>query len=170
MIWSIDGLEWNVPCQIERTSEMTPSEISGMLLDKSYFNDVVATYLSYSVAIAVPLNMPGEYENLYDIITEPVESHTFVLPYGQSNVEIVGRVTSVSDQYVYMDGSKNYWKGFKFTVQSNFPTKEKELEQILEHGMSPMPSTIGLEDGATFTWDATESEWNVVPDADEEYF
>ena len=42
MIWSIDGLEWNVPCQIERTSEMTPSEISGMLLDKSYFNDVVA--------------------------------------------------------------------------------------------------------------------------------
>ena len=173
MIWSIDGLEWTIPCQIERTSEITPSEISGMLLDKSYFNDIVATYLSYDVAIAVPFTMLGEYENLYDIITEPVESHVFVLPYGQADIEIVGRVTSVSDQYVYMDKNKNYWKGFRFTVQSNYPTKEKVLEDVLEHGMSPMPSTIGIEDGAAFIWDAEEGVWHVSTDyrdVDEVYY
>ena len=170
MIWSIDGLEWTIPCQVERTSEMRASEISGVLLDKSYFNDVIGTYIKYNISIAVPLNMTQEYENLYDLITQPVESHDFVLPYGQTTVTITGRVTDVSDQYVYIDGQKNYWKGFRFSVLSNHPTKEVELNEVLSHGMNPMPSTIGVEDGSVFTWDATEGEWQVVQDADEEYY
>ena len=167
MIWMIDGLAWNVPCQIERTAEMRASEISGVLLDKSYFNDVVGTYMKYTISIAVPFTMAKVYEDLYDMITEPVESHSFVIPYGQTTVSITGRVESVSDSYVYMDGSRNYWKGFKFTVISNYPTKEEELNSVLERGISPMPSTIGVEDGATFTWDADEGEWVTVSDADE---
>lgn len=170
MIWSIDGFEWSVPCKVERTAEMRPSEISGVLLDKSYFNDVIGTYMRYTVAIAVPMTMAAEYEELYDLITNPAESHTFVLPYGQTTLQVVGRVESVSDEYMYMDGKRNYWNGFKFTVISNYPTKEEELNEILERGMSPMPATIGIEDGAAFTWNETEGEWDVIRDVDEEYY
>jgi hypothetical protein len=35
----LDGMSWDIPCDIERIAEMKASEISGMLLDKSYFND-----------------------------------------------------------------------------------------------------------------------------------
>lgn len=173
MIWSIDGLEWTVPCQVDRTAEMRPSEISGVLLDKTYFNDVIGTYMSYEVSIAVPMSMAKEYEDLYDLIITPVSGHTFVLPYGQSTVTIVGRVASVSDQYHYMDGKRNYWLGFKFTVVSNHPTKEEDLETVLSHGMDPMPSTIGIEDGAAFIWDAEEGVWHVTTDyrdVDEVYY
>jgi hypothetical protein len=153
-------------------AEMRSSDISGVLLDKSFFNDVIGTYMQYTVSVAVPLRLAQKFEELYDLITEPVESHVFVLPYGQTTIQIVGRVGSVSDTYMYMDGKRNYWNGFKFTVISNYPTKEQELGDVLEHGMSPMPSTIGIEDGATFTWDDTEGVWNVAAyrDADEVYY
>ena len=166
-IWSIDGLTWEIPCQIERTSEMRPSDISGVLLDKTYFNDVIGTYLNYEISIAVPLDMVKEYENLYELITQPVDSHTFVLPYGQSTITVIGRVASVSDKYVYMDRNRNYWKGFTFTVVSNHPTKEMELGNVLTRGMSSMPSTVGIADGATFRWNESEHVWEVVPPADE---
>ncbi len=170
MIWSIDGLEWTVPCQVDRTAEMRASEISGVLLDKTYFNDVVGTYMSYEVSIAVPMSMAKEYEDLYDLIITPVSGHTFVLPYGQSTITIVGRVASVSDQYHYMDGRRNYWLGFKFTVVSNHPTKEEDLNTVLSYGMDPMPSTIGIEDGAAFAWNDTDGVWEAISDSDEVYY
>lgn len=159
MTWSIDGLEWSVPCQVERTSEMRSSEISGVLLDKSYFNDVIGTYLSYTVSVAVPISKLQEYESLYELLTEPSASHTFVLPYGQSTAVVVGRVASVSDEYHFLDNNRTYWLGLKFTVMSNYPSKEEDLSTVLSRGIDPMPSTVGIEDGATFTWNATDGAW-----------
>ena len=36
MYFSVDGMEWNFPVDIERVAEVTASEISGMLLNKTY--------------------------------------------------------------------------------------------------------------------------------------
>ena len=49
MSFSIDGLEWQYPCQITREAKLTASDISGMMLDKSYFNDCGALRLGGSV-------------------------------------------------------------------------------------------------------------------------
>lgn len=172
MIWSMDGLEWDVPCQIERKAEMTASEISGMLLDRTYFNDVIGTYLAYDVAIAVPFGQEDVYTDLYEAITKPVDAHEFVFPYNQQTIQVTGRVASVSDQYVYIDGKRNYWKGFKFTCVSIHPTKEMSLDEVITRGMSPIPSHINIPDGSVFVWDASEGRWieTVYKIADEEYY
>ena len=161
MIWSVDGIEWNIPCKIERTAEITASEISGALLDKTYFNDVLGTYMKYDISIAVPFGMEDVYTEIYETLAEPIDAHTFILPYNQSTVTIIGRVESISDQYVYINGAKNYWKGFSFTVISNHPTKEVTLSEVLERGMSPEPSFVDLPDGALYMWD-NETGWNMV--------
>ena len=172
MIWSIDGIEWSIPCQITRTAEMAASDISGVLLDKTYFNDVLGTYMKYDIAIAVPFGMEDDYTDLYETVTSPVDAHEFILPYGQTTIAITGRVASVSDQYVYMDGTRNYWKGFSFTVIANHPTKENSLGDVITRGMSPMPAHVIIPDGAIYEWDAQEGTWSRIEleDADEEYF
>ena len=172
MIWSIDGIEWEIPCQIQRTAEMTASDISGVLLDKTYFNDVLGTYMKYDIAIAVPFGMEDEYTDLYETVTSPVDAHEFILPYGQTTIQITGRVSSVSDQYVYMDETRNYWKGFAFSVISNHPTKQNDLGDVVTVGMSPMPTQINIPDGSIYEWDAEDGEWlpTEYTDADEEYF
>ena len=172
MIWSIDGIEWNIPCQIERTAEMTASEISGVLMNRTYFNDVLGTYMKYTVAIAVPFGMEDVYTDIYETITTPVDAHEFVLPYNQQTIQITGRVESVSDQYVYIDRNRKYWKGFKFSVIANHPTKEMTLSEVLERGMSPMPPYINIPDGTVYAWDAASGKWIVTTykNADEEYY
>ena len=72
-MFTVDGMQWTFPCDIERVSEITASCISGMLLDKSYFNDVIGTFLTYSITLVVPFGEEATYATLYEIITEPVE-------------------------------------------------------------------------------------------------
>ena len=149
-MFTIDGITWDYPCSIERVAEMTPSEISGMLLDKSYFNDVIGTYMQYTIRMAVPLDNRDKYETIYEALTEPVEGHTFVLPYNYSTITIVGRVESISDVYVRLPNGGAYWKGIQFTVVANSPSKEMGLTETITRGRSPMPDSATVEVGDVY--------------------
>lgn len=139
MSFTIDGKTWNYPCQIERVSEVKSSDLSNLLLDKSYFNDVLGTWLKYSLTLAVPFGNESDYYAIYDALTAPVEGHTFVLPYNSTTVQITGRVSSVSDAFVIMPNG-NYWKGTRFEILSNEPVKKTELGAVVTTGRSPIPS------------------------------
>lgn len=126
----VDGMTWQVPCAIVRTAEVMPSDVSGYLLDKTYLNDVIATYMQYEVTMAVPPEMVDEYNELYEVLTQPVSGHQFVLPYGSDTIETEARVENVRDVYVLI-GGRQYWKGVEFTVISNRPIKEGSLEEAM---------------------------------------
>ena len=137
MSFTIDGITWEYPCQIERVSEIKASDLSGLLLDKSYFNDVLGVWLKYSLTLAVPFGNEADYYAIYETLTKPVPSHVFVLPYNGSIVSITGRVASVSDAWVLMPNG-NYWKGTRFEIISNEPTKRAELGTVIANGVSPV--------------------------------
>jgi len=151
-MFTIDGLTWDVPCKIERTAEMTASDISGLMLDRSYFNDVLGTYMSYTVSMAVPLDMRDEYAQIYEAITNPVDGHTLVLPYNNGTIEIIARIANISDVYVRLAGGQNYWKGIRFTAIANGPTKEMELGEVIARGMSPLPDVSGPREGDIYIY------------------
>lgn len=154
---TIDGYEWDVPCDIGREAEVTPSEISGLMLDRSYFNDVLGTYMRYDVTLAVPPSREADYATLYETLTDPVDAHMFVLPYNQSTITLTARVESVQDVLVYTTSHKQLWKGIKFTVIANHPTKAMSLGQVIERGKSPLPEVIGLPIGTLYV--LTEDGW-----------
>ena len=157
MSWSIDGIEWETPCNILRTAEITASEISGLLLDKTYFNDVLGTYMLYEVGIAVPFGKEDDYTQIYEALTAPKASHTFVFPYNQDTVTFVGRVQDVKDAFVRIPGGPKYWKGCTFTAIANHPTKTMSLTEVLSVGVTPYPSQVSLEIGSI--WELTEYGW-----------
>ena len=140
MSFSIDGLEWNYPCKIERVAEVTASELSGLLLDKSYFNDVLGTWMKYNLTIAVPFGNEPDYNSIYEQLIQPVSGHTFVFPYNSGTITVTGRVTTVSDAWVKMPGNNNYWKGTRFEIIANTPSKTEELGEVVSAGNSPNPT------------------------------
>lgn len=158
-IWSIDGVEWTVPCKITRTAEVKASQISGILLNKAYFNDVLGTYMQYEIAIAVPLDQRPTYTAIYEKLTEPVDGHAFVLPYNTTTLQLTARVTNIKDIYVWLAGGGTYWKGIQFTIIGNNPTKTITLSQAINRGMTPLPAPMSPEDGDTYTYNATTGEW-----------
>ena len=155
MFFSVDGMEWNFPCDIDRVSEVTASDISGMLLNKSYFNDVIGTFLRYSITLVVPFGSESAYAELYEVLTDPVDAHAFVLPYNEGNINITGRVENISDVYRKLANGRYHWRGIKFDVISNNPTKTHTLGEAITRGMSPIPDVSGAEEGDTYTYNGT---------------
>lgn len=184
MIWSIDGFEWDFPCTVERTAEIQASDISGLLLDKTYFNDVLATYMKYDIRIEVPFNRIDEYNELYDkFLIAPVSAHEFVLPYVGGSITVVGRIDNISDVYVRTKGGGIHWNGIQFTVIGSHPTKDviytagskneqyKDVihnNKIVTFGIPDFPtqSEVSVSDVYIYTSEG----WSVLPDAEDYYY
>lgn len=169
MILTVDGVGYDLIANVKRKAEMRPSEISGLMLDKTYFNDVIGMYLSYDVEISVPYGKEGEYAELYEVLSDPVDGHTFVLPYNQETVEITARVEVISDAYHHHNSKGvHYWRDTVFTITANHPTKEYTLGEMVERGLTPLPSVVDVEDGAIYEYH-TGSGWQeiTIEDADE---
>lgn len=169
-MFTVDGMHWTFPCDIERVAEVTASELSGMLLNKNYFNDVIGTYLAYTITIVVPIGAESEYSKLYDILTEPVDAHAFILPYNQGSINITGRVQNVSDVYRRMADGSIHWKGIKFSVVSNSPSKTHTLGQVISRGISQMPDVSVKPINAIYQYDGTNWVPVELDDADEKFY
>ena len=159
-MFTVDGVAWSIPCDITRISEVRMSAISGTLLNGQIFNDPEGTYLQYEVSLCPnPRNM-GEYYALYDILTEPVEGHTFTLPYNEGTVEITGCCKPIRDNYVRRADGTPYWSGVTFSIQSNGPTKEVNLQRAIKRGLTPLPDVQTPQIGDTYTY--TQNGWSRV--------
>lgn len=169
-MFTVDGMLWDFPCDIDRTSEMTASEISGMLLNKQYFNDVIGTYLRYTVTLVVPFGKENQYSRLYEILTDPVDAHTFVMPYNRGNITITGRVENINDLYIKMPDGNVHWKGITFDVASNAPTKTHTLGEAIQRGLAPMPEVGGAQTGVLYEFDGSSWQEVDLENADEKAY
>lgn len=155
---SVDETSWDVPCDVQRTADVTPSKISGMMLDKTYLNDVIGTYMSYSITLAVPPSMEYQYAQLYEILTAPVDGHRFILPYNEGMVAITARVEQVKDVLVWTRTNRQYWRGISFDVIANHPTKTMELGEVLLRGLQEVPN-VTLPSGGGMVYDDLDVEY-----------
>lgn len=123
-MFSIDGVEYDVFCDIEREAEIKASEVSGMLLNKHYYNDVLATYIKYTITLAIPVTKMAQYATLYEVLIDPVAQHRIVLPYNNTFIGFDGRIEVVSDQYYDPTGrNQGVWRGTQFDFMVNAPVR-----------------------------------------------
>lgn len=99
------------------------SDISGSLLNKTYFSDVEGTWLTYEVRIPVKWGEEAAYDALYEVLTNAVGEHSFIMPYAQGTVSFTGRIKQIKDKpYKGCNGS-TYWLADTFQFISNTPYK-----------------------------------------------
>lgn len=151
-MFMIDNTEWPYPVDITRNAEIRSSDVSGEMLDGSYYNDVLGTYMNYTVKVVGPLNRRSELYILYEMLATPVPDHTFVLPYNNDTVIVVGRIEGISDVYVRLANGEQYWRGLQFNIIANTPSKEVTAAGIVSRGRSLMPSFPDVSEGDTYTW------------------
>lgn len=159
----IDGLSFDVKVEVRRTARIESSEISGDMLDLSYFNDVKGTFYDYDVTLKYPLYDRDKYTSLYEALTAPVDGHRFILPYNHSTVDVTARVESVPDQWVERDNGRTFWQALQFTARANHPTRVNTLGEAITRGRTPLPDIASATIGDTYTmtvngWQRTEFE------------
>lgn len=170
MSWSIDGMSWDIPCTIERVAEITSSEISGMLMNKQYFNDVLGTWMRYTVSLAIPKGREADYDTLYEILTSPADGHVCVFPYNQSEISITARIEVVSDKYVKLPRDRSTWRAIKFEAIANHPSKEMDLDQVITTGLTPLPDAPSATIGDTYEWTSYGWIQRYYENADDKYY
>lgn len=164
---TIDGVEYDVKCEIVRTAKISASDISGLMLDKTYFNDVLGTFMEYEIAFTHPLYRQGTYSEIYEALTKPVPYHTFELPYNQATVQLTARVEVVEDEFVKLENGMVFWKNLSFVVISSAPTKTMSLTEAISNGLPPYPPVENPDVGDAYQYfDDGWEEIDGLPDAD----
>lgn len=151
-MFMIDGSAWEYPIDVTRNPDIRASEVSGEMLDGSYYNDVLGTYMNYTVKVVCPLNKRDKAATLYEALTAPVEGHTFVLPYGSGNIQIAARVEGVSDVYVCLPNGAQYWRGLQFDIIANHASRALSGAEIISRGRALMPEAAEHNEGDTWIW------------------
>ncbi len=136
----LDGIVWDVTPEIKRISKVKSSDLSGDMMDGSYFNDVEGQYVDFECKIGVPWYYNGgKYADFYEALAAPVDGHTLIMPYNEGMMQFTVRVEVVEDEYVRRPGGRNYWRNTTVKFISNGPTRFLDLDEVLTRGRAPLP-------------------------------
>ena len=142
MILQIDGLSYDVKCELTRTFTVNDSDISGKMMNGTYFHDVDGTYLEYEITFKYPLWNQAKYADIIGKLNEPI-----------------------ADDLLELENGAQYWRNTSFTITSIAPIKTPTLAGAVSRGMPPVPTISDPTIGATYTW--TGSAWVSVEDGDD---
>lgn len=125
-MFSIDGKEYDVSILfipeegIERKFNILDGNNAGRLQAKGkMYRDIIGTFFTYVIKIDTNRLDPQEYDELYETISDPnVDSHTPVVPYGQSSLTFEAYITSGSDKLSRRVNGINYWEGLSLEFVS----------------------------------------------------
>ena len=96
----------------------------GVTMDLRKHYDVKGTYYDYEVEFATKNMNVVDYDNLYEALTTPQESHTVIIPYGQTTLTFECRVSVASDNLIRSYNNFKKWGTLKVTFEALTPQKE----------------------------------------------
>lgn len=96
----------------------------GITMDLRKHYDVRGTYYDYEVELATQRMNVNDYDSLYEILTNPQESHTVTMPYGQSMLTFEARASVASDALIKSFNRFKKWGTLKVTFEALTPQKE----------------------------------------------
>jgi hypothetical protein len=111
---------------ISRSFRIKDGENAGDMLSGLYRRDMVGTYYDYEIQVEPDPQYPLDYDNFYQAISAPVNSHRITLPYGQSTITFDAMVTGGSDRYKGEVAKRKRWDGLQVQFTAIAPYREPE--------------------------------------------
>lgn len=90
----------------------------GTTLDGTEHRQALGVYFDYEVEIATKKCNVQEYDRLYEVLTDPVDEHTAILPYGQGTITIKCDISVSNDDVISDYNNFRRWSSLKITFQS----------------------------------------------------
>ena len=109
--------------KITRKSSISKESLGTTLDGRKHYN-INGTYYDYDVTFNTRAMNVVDYDRLYELITEPVEYHTVILPYGQSTITFIAHTKASTDSIIFNYTGKRKWGGFTVTFESLEPQRE----------------------------------------------
>lgn len=124
--FTLDGKTYNVivPMDgIQRSFEIRDGKAAGWAKSGRRRRDPQGTYFTYTMEIDTSMLSLEEYDSFFEAISDPVESHELIVPYGQETLTFEAAVYSGGDKLRRIGSGKNLWRGLSITFESIAPQK-----------------------------------------------
>ena len=127
-VFTIDGLNLRLwVTGLKRKFSVTDSPNSGRVQSQEMYRDITGTFYNYTMTIEPDRSNRADYDQFFEIVSAPVESHIMVFPYGQETLEFKAYVTGGEDNLKMekdSDGNTiNKWSGLSLDFVAMAPQR-----------------------------------------------
>lgn len=106
---------------LKRSFSVLDGENAGRVMTGDMDRDVIGTFYNYSAEIEPSELAKDEYDEFWEVVSAPVNSHKLVFPYAQGTIEFDAYVTTGSDNLELMGESFNRWGGMSLNFIAMAP-------------------------------------------------
>ena len=118
----IDGTEFLIPYKlIKRKADML-YKFAERTEDGKLHSELIGVYFNYTLEMAMSAYNPDEYANLWRTITEPVESHTVVMPDESGPLTFDAYFSNITDE-IYKERGTIETRNLAFSVIATSPAR-----------------------------------------------
>ena len=111
---TVDGTTYRVRIvynTLVRAFELREGQNAGEMLSDRYERDLRGTKFNYQMRVEPDPDYPADYDALYEVLSDPVDSHAVTVPYGQTTLSYQAMITDGSDTMGDMIGGIREWHG-----------------------------------------------------------
>ena len=133
-IFKLDGNFYDVIIPedgIERSFQILDDDTAGRTLSGAMQRSIIGTYYNYKIKMDTSRMDKASYDQMYELLTSPVDSHEIQVPFGQSTLTFDAYITSGNDtlhkvKRTYSNNAwtqENTWQG----LELNFIALEPQV-------------------------------------------
>lgn len=122
---TMDGKEYaNIHVtSLQRSFQVLDGENAGRVMTGEMDRDVIGTFYNFACEIDASRANREEYDEFWEAISAPVDSHVLSLPYAQGVMEFNAYVTNGADNLLTMFEDSNEWGELSFNFIAMEPQR-----------------------------------------------
>ena len=120
---TIDGSTYDVPIVDMQVSYEPLDKYAERTADGKQHREIIGVYAKYEVTFGISNANPSDYASLVDVLTEPTEFHTVILPTETGTLTDSFYFGPVRHTLYRVQGSNKYYKGLKVSIIPREPTR-----------------------------------------------
>ena len=110
-VFTMVGRTWNVRVMsLFENGEVLDSDKSGRGATGNMVRDIIGTYYNYTITVKPKKSHLNEYDEFWNAVTSPVESHQVSFPHNQSYLTFNAYITSASREIKIVTEDGFIWK------------------------------------------------------------
>ena len=122
----VDGVAYRVRVvfgSLEQSFSIVEGPNAGTSIKKRQIRDILGTSYGYTIKVERNPEFPDDFDDFYDTISAPVDSHTVEMPYGQDALSFEAAIYTGKMIYSGIRAGRKYWTGLEVSFSPIEPQR-----------------------------------------------
>lgn len=122
----VDGVAYRVRVvfgSLEQSFDIVEGPNAGTSIKKRKIRDILGTSYGYAMKVERNPEFPDDFDDFYDTISAPVDSHTVEMPYGQDTLSFEAAIYTGKMTYNGIRAGRKYWTGLEVSFSPIEPQR-----------------------------------------------